>query len=295
MYEKHEWIGGETGTPATPERMNHIEEGIYENSQAINGDTSMGSIVVEDISCKNIFEETKNLKIFTAARQNIVYGNFNIVAGQTYAISFDTNNNGGYVYVNETLFSYQRIICDGTRKTLILNALVTGNYTNEIFIKTNTATTTAYDISNVMLEKGSESTLPYVPYKEFSNKQHYSTSEQVIGTWIDGKTLYRKVVNFGALPNATTTTVAHGISNLGVVTDIKGIATNSATGKRFPLPYSSTTLVDNNIDFSCNNTDITITTGVDRTGLDICYVILEYTKTDTSSVSTTSLEDEEES
>lgn len=31
----------------------------------------------------------------------------------------------------------------------------------------------------------------------------YSTAEQVVGTWINGKPLYRKVVPFGALPNNT--------------------------------------------------------------------------------------------
>jgi hypothetical protein len=31
----------------------------------------------------------------------------------------------------------------------------------------------------------------------------YSTEEQVVGTWINGKPLYRKVVPFGALPNNT--------------------------------------------------------------------------------------------
>lgn len=40
MYVKQEWENGRTGTPATAERMEHIEEGIYENSKAINGESS---------------------------------------------------------------------------------------------------------------------------------------------------------------------------------------------------------------------------------------------------------------
>jgi len=31
----------------------------------------------------------------------------------------------------------------------------------------------------------------------------YTTTERRIGTWIDGKPLYSKVINFGALPNKT--------------------------------------------------------------------------------------------
>lgn len=47
--------------------------------------------------------------------------------------------------------------------------------------------------------------------------QNYSTTEQVIGTWIDGKPLYRKVIQLTTLPNNTTKTFAHSISNLEFV------------------------------------------------------------------------------
>lgn len=42
----------------------------------------------------------------------------------------------------------------------------------------------------------------------------YSTEEQVIGTWIDNKPLYRKMFDFGALPSSSTKDVAHNISNV---------------------------------------------------------------------------------
>ena len=43
----------------------------------------------------------------------------------------------------------------------------------------------------------------------------YSTTETVTNAkWIDGKPIYRKVVNFGTLPNATVKAVAHGIVGL---------------------------------------------------------------------------------
>ena len=43
---------------------------------------------------------------------------------------------------------------------------------------------------------------------------HYSTDEKVVGTWIDGKTLYEKTIDFGALPLTTTKTLAHNIANV---------------------------------------------------------------------------------
>lgn len=42
----------------------------------------------------------------------------------------------------------------------------------------------------------------------------YSTDEQIIGTWIDGKPLYQKVVDCGKGPNATTKNVPHEVSNM---------------------------------------------------------------------------------
>lgn len=50
-------------------------------------------------------------------------------------------------------------------------------------------------------------------YEEVNGYDNYSTEEQVIGTWIDGKPLYRKMVEFGSMDSNTTKQVAHGIQN----------------------------------------------------------------------------------
>ena len=47
-------------------------------------------------------------------------------------------------------------------------------------------------------------------------KEVYSTEETVVGTWM-GKPLYKKTINFGSFPNATTTRIPHGISNIEIV------------------------------------------------------------------------------
>ena len=52
----------------------------------------------------------------------------------------------------------------------------------------------------------------------------YSTTEQVIGTWIDGKPIYRKVINFGSLPNAESKSVAHNIANIDFIVNVWGMA-----------------------------------------------------------------------
>lgn len=66
---------------------------------------------------------------------------------------------------------------------------------------------------------------------------HYSTDETVIGTWIDGKPLYEKTIDCGALPNSTTKNVEHSISDMGYAVAIQGSAINTNTGIRIPLPY----------------------------------------------------------
>ena len=55
---------------------------------------------------------------------------------------------------------------------------------------------------------------------EVNNKFNYSTEEQVIGKWIDGKPLYRKIA-YGNVPQSDQyPTVATGITNLDKVVSI---------------------------------------------------------------------------
>jgi len=99
-----------------------------------------------------------------------------------------------------------------------------------------------------------------------------STSEHVVGKWIDGKPLYRKTYDIGALPNATDKFTAHGISNLKIIARIYGSATTN-DGYSIPLPYS------NSVKVSTSPTNITITTINNESAYMRSYVTLEYTKT----------------
>lgn len=93
--------------------------------------------------------------------------------------------------------------------------------------------------------------------------------------------VFRKVINFGTLPNAGTTNIAHGITfpaaNTYSFTRIYGAATDPVGGSYLPLPYASTTLI-NNIELSVDNTNVSITTGINRTAYTTTYVVLEYIK-----------------
>ena len=104
----------------------------------------------------------------------------------------------------------------------------------------------------------------------------YSTSEIKVGTWINGKPIYRKTVNFGALPNATTKSVAHGAANVEQVVSVSGTFNNGSMA--FFLPYTNP---DGggiyNIAIYRNGSNIAIQTGSDRTAYS-GYATIEYTK-----------------
>ena len=106
-------------------------------------------------------------------------------------------------------------------------------------------------------------------------KEVYCTNETVIGTWIDGKQLYRKTVNFGALPNNTTKTVPHNITDLDYVVSIRGVAVNGST--RIILPHvSPSTPVQLYID----GDNIAVTAGAGNFSVySVSHVVVEYTKT----------------
>ena len=105
----------------------------------------------------------------------------------------------------------------------------------------------------------------------------YSTNETVIGTWIDGKPIYRKVIDFGALPKTSTKSMPHGISNIDKFIRVYGTANRVDTGDGRVMPYAVSSDAGS-IELYQNKTTITVTTTNDRSPYK-AYVILEYTKT----------------
>ena len=106
----------------------------------------------------------------------------------------------------------------------------------------------------------------------------YSTNEQVIGTWIDGSTIYRKVIDFGALPNTTTKQVAHGITGLDKVISIVGAAHDPTNDYYNPLPSANPGDARYDIGVNVTSTNVIITTVVDMSSYTSSYVIIRYTK-----------------
>ncbi len=77
-------------------------------------------------------------------------------------------------------------------------------------------------------------------YEKVEDKgEVYSTEEQRIGTWIDGKPLYRKVIDTLTLPSNAT--VEYDITNLNIATITKLYGTASYNNGQLakPLPFVS--------------------------------------------------------
>ncbi len=116
--------------------------------------------------------------------------------------------------------------------------------------------------------------------EEFVNGQIYFPNpalSSITAQQPEQRQVFRKVINFGALPNGTKS-VAHGITidaNTAITRMYAGATDPSTTF--IPIPYASTTLV-NNIELNANATHVNITTGIDRTGFTACYVVMEYIK-----------------
>lgn len=84
---------------------------------------------------------------------------------------------------------------------------------------------------------------------------------------------YRKVVDFGALPNTATKSVAHGITifNTFSFTRIYATATNPVGLSFFPIP-------GNGCNITVDATNVNITTTANMTAYTRCIVVLEYLK-----------------
>lgn len=111
--------------------------------------------------------------------------------------------------------------------------------------------------------------------------QVYSTAETVVGVWTDGKPLYRKTVSCGALPNATTKNVAHGVTNLDKIIKTEGIAfaTSGSNGYYFPLPGRIISDIEIIATIRISGANIEIGTKTNLSAYADTFVTLYYTKT----------------
>ena len=118
-----------------------------------------------------------------------------------------------------------------------------------------------------------------VIYPQTISDMDYSTSEQDTGCkWIDGKKIYKKTIDFGALPNASIKNIDHGVANIARVVKIDGIISfGSNTWSNIPLVYQGVDSIYN-AEFQVTTTQVHCATSKDRSNLS-AIITFYYTKT----------------
>lgn len=105
----------------------------------------------------------------------------------------------------------------------------------------------------------------------------YSTTETRIGTWIDGKPLYRKVINAGTITASNTT--IENIQNIDTLVSIKGSAYSSQFGQKYGIPNVHNDMSSYYINLLVSGNGVVIRYGSGFSQFNNVFAILEYTKT----------------
>lgn len=139
------------------------------------------------------------------------------------------------------------------------------------------------NINNIALVLNIKDSGYYTNEEEFVNSQLYfpdpdlSSESSSMPTF---RQVYRKVINFGVLPNVSSTkAVPHNINITDSFSFTRIYATASdQTGLTYlPIPYVSYT-PNADIELFVDATDVNITVGMDRSNYTKVYVVLEYLK-----------------
>ena len=159
-----------------------------------------------------------------------------------------------------------------------LMAYHTGDDVNVLACRANSGATVRY--LTLMYTKSSDTAGSGTWNTSGIPNVHYSSTEHVIGTWIDGKPIYEISVDTGALPNNTSKSVAHGVSNMKSAKVIIGSARNPNNGMKIPLPYvyksgSSARCLQVYVD----DTNITLVSMENMSGYTESEVTIQYNKT----------------
>lgn len=104
----------------------------------------------------------------------------------------------------------------------------------------------------------------------------YSTTEQVIGTWIDGKPLYEITINMGAMPSNAGVISKPSPANIEFIIDYEGFIFSSNKLKQRPLPFSADGTNVIRVDYDSSNLNIITYSGWNGYS---AYLTIKYTKT----------------
>lgn len=200
-----------TTTPLTATRLNGL----------LDGDEALGNLVVDSIKTTNLFNKNQLIGLVQInssggyiADQTSYINYIEVEAGKTYTISANLNRQWVYNFSN----NIPAIGSSGNTRTVAAGTSITFTVPSgyKYFCLRgypDGASSQEYNLSqNIKLEEGSTATT-FTKYQNLDNYEYYSTGEILIGTWIDGKPLYRKVIQF------TTTSTSYSMATIPAPAD----------------------------------------------------------------------------
>ena len=198
--------------------------------------------------------------------------------GSTFTLYLDDEKTGAktyHVYFKQLAGGTLTLTTGKASATdLVLNS---GTYVAIIYVDEDGNITTQ---GTTVVDQVTVNNMQSVSSNAVARVMSYSTTEIDTGaTWINGKPIYRKVVDCGALPNNTTKTVLHGITNLEHFISVTGIAWSTSITDTIPIPLVSRSGKQYDVGIYCNPTEVVLECGTNRSNFNISYAILEYTKT----------------
>lgn len=110
-------------------------------------------------------------------------------------------------------------------------------------------------------------------------KEIYSTNEiKTNKVWIDGKPIYRIVINMGDIPSNSSKIINHNIKNIDFVTSVSGLGVTSTNHYNIPFSPNEAMFSGLSVSMRASSTEISVSTSKVVSGHTI-YGIMEYTKT----------------
>ena len=260
-----------------------------------NSQESMGEIVVDDITCKNL-ANIEDVKVNGSEEFSKTI--YDIKPNKEYTISCIKSRISGVAITQQTIWGIRKITFydkNGTNLSAISGTtiLLATNSSKKCSLTFTTPSNTSYIecrfdnnngdanlntlVSKVQLEPGSIAT-DYVEHKEYENKVLYSTSEQVIGTWTDGKPLYRKTISINT-PLTTNNTEVYNFDTNFIIKNFYGFVTISASSQLIPINFYFTNEYNVATYITKNTGKINMKVGSEAYTNQQVTISLEYTKT----------------
>lgn len=115
-------------------------------------------------------------------------------------------------------------------------------------------------------------------YEEVNGYDNYSTTEHVVGTWIDGKPLYEKTIHYSG-SMSTSTAFPHNVTNISSAFLVSGFIPYGASEFYQIGTYQDANRFISCPDISATNILINIGSGWSSSFTNGCILTIRYTKT----------------